>query len=156
LVGDNPGLIAQFKKRHGTEIVGFSQELAEMSPEEVAALSARQSDFSKTAPSAFTDLRLPLVHALEHSGSDQGKILGVVLLTDGQHNWGPLPSAKATELGKLGVPIFPIALGAHKPPTDIALTSVQAPTSVFKNSEVPVEARFQVTGLSARELVVTL
>ena len=33
---------------------------------------------------------------------------------------------------------------------------VQAPTTVFKNSEVPVEVRFQVNGLSARELVVTL
>jgi hypothetical protein len=157
LTGDKPGLINEFAKRHGTEIIGFSQEIGELTPQEVAALSfPRASESSKAAPTAFTDLRLPLVHALEHSGAEQGKILGVVLLTDGQHNWGPLPSSKAGELGKLGVPIFPIALGAQKPPTDIALTMVQAPTTVFKNSEVPVEARFQVNGLSARELVVTL
>ena len=153
LLGDRINLVRELQKRQGLEIVGFSQEIGELTPEELANIT---SDAGKSAPTSFTDLRLPLQRALERSGPDSGKVLGVVLLTDGQHNWGPQPSAKAGELGKLGVPIFPIALGAKRPPSDIAVTLVQAPTTVFKNAEVPVEVRIQVNGISARELLVTL
>ena len=153
LIGEKAQLIPELGKRHGLEIVGFSQQIGNLSTEEVATLSAATG---AEAGSAFTDLRLPLLRALERSGPDHGKVLGIVLLTDGQHNWGPLPSAKASELGKLGVPIFPIVVGAKDPPTDVAVTTVQAPTTVFKNSELPVEARIEVHGMSARELLVTL
>ncbi|MFL5341831.1 MAG: hypothetical protein ACJ8F7_16925 [Gemmataceae bacterium] len=153
LVGERVNLVRGLEKQHGVEIAGFSQEIGDLTAEEIAALTAHSS---KSSPTAFTDLRLPLQRALERSGPDRGKVLGVVLLTDGQHNWGPQPSAKAVELGKLGVPIYPIALGSTTPPTDIAVTMVQAPTAVFKNAEVPVEARIQVNGLSAREILVTL
>ncbi len=153
LVGDKTRLIPELSRRHGLEIVGFSQEIGDLTPEEVTALT---SSTGADAKSAFTDLRLPLLRALERSGPDRGKVLGIVLLTDGQHNWGPLPSAKASELGKLGVPIFPIVIGARQPPADIAVINVQAPTTVFKNSEVPVEARIQVNGITPRELLVTL
>jgi hypothetical protein len=152
MVGNKTQLVSELAQRHGMEIVGFSQEIGDLTVEEVTALTTGGTDASL----AFTDLRLPLLRALERSGPDRGKVLGIVLLTDGQHNWGPLPSAKASELGKLGVPIFPIVIGAKKPPSDIAVTGIQAPTTVFKNSEVPVEARIQVNGLSERELVVTL
>jgi hypothetical protein len=153
LVSDKIRLISELAQRHGMEIVGFSQEIGDLTAEEITELAPGNGT---AANSAFTDLRLPLLRALERSGPDHGKILGVVLLTDGQHNWGPLPSAKASELGKLGVPIFPIVIGAKKPPSDIAVTGVQAPTAVFKNSEVPVEVRLQVNGMSERELLVTL
>ncbi len=146
LSGDRVKLISELGKRHKLEIVGFSQQSGQLTPEEVAALVPAKAGESN---SAFTNLRLPLVRALEHSGPDTGKVLGIVLLTDGQHNWGPPPSTKAGELGKLGVPIFPIVLGAKNPPSDVAVTTVQAPTAVFKNSELPVEARIQVNGMSA-------
>jgi hypothetical protein len=153
LVGPSVNLIKELSSRHGVEVVGFSQEVGELSAEEIAALPPTLSDPAKAA---FTDLRLPLMRALDRSGAEHGKVLGVVLLTDGQHNWGPPPAAKAGELGKMGVPIFPIALGAKTPPTDIAVTAVVAPTTVFKDSELPVEARIQVNGMSARELLITL
>src|SRR5262249_5551898 len=38
LVGERPALINEFAKRHGTEIVGFSQEIGELTPQEIAAL----------------------------------------------------------------------------------------------------------------------
>jgi hypothetical protein len=153
LTGEAVALIDEASKRHGAEVVGFSQEIGDLTKDEIASLPPSGGAEGK---SAYTDLRLPLIRALEHSGSERGKVLGVILISDGQHNWGPQPAAKAGELGKLGVPVFPVVIGAHQPPTDIALTTVQAPTSVFKGSEIPVEARIVVHGLSARELVVTL
>src|SRR5207237_1961127 len=101
LLGDRVNLVRELEKRNGLEILGFSQEIGELTAEELAALTA---DAAKSAPTSFTDLRLPLQRALERSGPESGNVLGVVLLTDGQHNWGPQPSGKAAELGKLGVP----------------------------------------------------
>ena len=72
------------------------------------------------AASAYTDLRLPLEQALKRSGDDQGKILGVVVLTDGQHNWGQSPVKKAIELGQHQVPVYPVALGTRRPTPDVA------------------------------------
>jgi hypothetical protein len=43
-------------------------------------------------------------------------VIGVVLLTDGQHNHGPAPGAAARLLGERGVPIFPVVLGDRQPP----------------------------------------
>jgi hypothetical protein len=153
LLGDRTRLLRDLQKSQGLEIVGFSQEIGDLKPEELAALTAGAG--TRGSPGAFTDLRLPLLRAAERT-VDQAKIIAVVLLTDGQHNWGPPPSTKAAELGRLGVPVFPIALGAKNPPPDIAVTTVQAPTSVFKNSLLPVEARIQVHGLSPREILVSL
>ena len=154
LARDKVGLLRELQKRHRVEVLGFTQELGELTPEEIAALGNPPD--SSQAGRSFTDIRLPLSHSLERSGPERGKVLGIILLTDGQHNWGPLPSQRAGELGKLGVPIFPVPLGARRPPADIAVTTVQSPTSVFKNSEVPVEARIVVHGMPERELVVTL
>ena len=55
---------------------------------------------------------MPLVRALERSGAGQGKLLGVIVLTDGRHNAGDPPVKKALELGEREVPIFPVILGA--------------------------------------------
>lgn len=154
LAGNRVRLLGELERRHRVEVLGFSQEIGELTAPEIAALG-NPPDTSR-AGRAFTDIRLPLSQALERSGPDRGKVLGIILLTDGQHNWGPLPSQRAGELGKHGVPIFPVPLGARRPPADIAVTTVQAPTTVFKNSAVPVEARIQVYGMSERELVVRL
>src|SRR5262249_21061093 len=108
------------------------------------------------AKAAFTDLRLPLVHALERSGAGHGKVLGIVLLTDGQHNAGQPPTSKAQELGERQLPIYPIALGARRPPPDVALVSIQAPNAVFKDVETSVEVSFKVAGLPAQDFLVEL
>jgi hypothetical protein len=153
IVGDTVVLVTEASKKHGVEVVGFSQEIGDLTPDEIASLPPSGGSEGK---SAYTDLRLPLLRALEHSTSERGKVLGVILVTDGQHNWGPQPAPKAGELGKLGVPVFPVVIGARQPPTDVAITTVQSPTTVFKGSEIPVETRIVVHGLSPRELTVTL
>jgi len=104
----------------------------------------------------YTDLNLPLEQALKRSAPGQGRFAGVVLLTDGQHNRGPAPAVKAEELLKWKIPIFPIALGDPKPPPDIALTKIEAPINVAKDTIVPIEARFQITGLPKQDVLVSL
>src|SRR5262249_41993327 len=89
-------------------------------------------------------------------GTDDAKILGVVLLTDGRHNWGPSPVARAMELGEQGIPIYAIPLGGRQAPPDVALAGIKAPPAVFKDADVPVEARVKVSGLPRQDIVVVL
>jgi hypothetical protein len=123
-----------------------------------------------------TDISLPLSRALERSGVAERQILGVVLLSDGRHTaYGSKSPAEIAErmrpeIGtdkksaadkdgdrKKHIPIFPIALGARRPPPDVALASVETnPKTVFKNMDVAVDARVKISGMPAQEIVVEL
>jgi hypothetical protein len=149
VLGDEgAGLLSAVTARHKAEVIGFAQEGWDVPPDGIADL------FARSAGSSFTDLRLPLARALERSGPDQGKVLGVVLLSDGQHNWGQSPVKKAIELGDHKLPVFPVALGSQRPPPDVALVSVKAPPAVFKDVDIQVEARVKVSGIPEKRQVV--
>src|SRR5258708_26126114 len=91
-----PGLdwLEWLEKNHQVKLVGFDKVLWEAKRPEDLFLDGSRKD-----PGMATDLRLPLARALEPSGADQIKVLGIVIFTDGQHNVGPAPVAKAKELG---------------------------------------------------------
>jgi hypothetical protein len=157
---------------HKVELIGFHsdawqvpvEKLAELFPQALAGSDQKEekkgpdvkdaasAGVRPSAASAYTNLRLPLVRALERTGAENTKVLGIVLLSDGRHNTGEEPSAKADELRASGVPVFPVALGARQPPPDVAMLSLQAPPSVFRNVEVQVEVAFQVSGLGPQDL----
>ena len=160
-------LLPALTSKHEVELLGFNQEAWELKPDQLADLFRKPAEKKEDAEgeskqraeekaTAFTDLRLPLVRALERSGTGHGKVLGIVLLTDGQHNLGEPPTAKARELGERHLPIYPIALGARKPPPDAALVSIQAPNTVFKDVEVPVEVTFKISGMKPQKFLIEL
>jgi hypothetical protein len=155
-------LLQTLRGRHHVESLGFAQEVWD-TPEEGREkkdddreMRDNSSPLDSARLTGFTDLNQPLEQALKRSGAGQGRIAGVVLLSDGQHNRGPAPVLKAEELKKWRIPIFPIALGDPKPPPDIALTKIEAPINVAKDTIVPIEARFQITGLAKQDIVATL
>jgi hypothetical protein len=148
-------LLKAIAAKHQVELIGFAQDAWEVRPDQWDQLFTAGKPGSTRMLSA-TDLRLPLTHALERSGPDLGRLIGVVVLTDGQHNWGPSPVAKALEMGERQLPLYPIALGARQSPPDITLVSIKAPPTVFKDVDVAVEARVKVSGLPAQDLLVTL
>ncbi len=146
-------LLPALTAKHDVELLGFHREAWELKADQLDELFRPSAD--RTA-AAFTDLRLPLTRALERSGPRQGHVLGIVLLTDGQHNSGEPPTTKARELGERHLPIYPIALGARQPPPDAAMVSVQAPNAVFKDVDTSIEATFKITGLPAQDFLVEL
>jgi hypothetical protein len=162
LTGEGIRLLEQLQKRgHTVEILGFHRESWEIPSEEIGKVlnpsegEAKPDD--KTSAAAFTDLRLPLLRALEQSAPGRGKVLGVVLLSDGQHNYKEPPSAKARELGERGVPIYPVALGAKKSPADVAVVSLRGPNhTLFKGVEANIEVTFKVSGLREQDFIVSL
>jgi hypothetical protein len=146
-------LLGQMARVHDVEVYGFDQEVRELKPDQLDELFAAAQGKAAQA-GAFTDLRGPLEKALERTGSGRGKVLGVVLLTDGQHNSGPPPGAKARELGERKVPIFPVALGARKSPPDAAIVSIRGPNhTVFKDVDTVLDVRFKIAGMKAQEFL---
>ncbi len=104
----------------------------------------------------FTDLHLPLAHGLETAGVGEGRLLGVVLLTDGRHNAGDPPVTKALELGEREVPIYPIGLGSEVAPPQAAILAVKAPPAVYKDASAGVDVRFRVAGLQKQDVELEL
>jgi hypothetical protein len=162
LADDGAGLMTNLTRIHQVDLVGFGREAWDVPANKLDVLFQPPQGVDKPqgAPSLGatqgTDLLLPLTRALERSGPDTGKVLGVVLLTDGQHNAGASPVPKAVALGEKDVPIFPVALGTRPPPPDIALITLKAPTTVFKDTDAQIEAHYKVSGMAPQDLLIEL
>jgi hypothetical protein len=140
-------LVERFGHRHHVEVVGFHQTLID---------AAEPGALFDVETGSATNLALPLQRSLEQGSDSAGKLLGVILLTDGQHNEAAAPLAVAKTLKDRDVPIYPIALGSKTPPADLAVLDVKAPAQVFKDAEATVTARLRVHGLPVQALTVTL
>ncbi|MFQ3593286.1 MAG: hypothetical protein SNJ82_08880, partial [Gemmataceae bacterium] len=148
LKGNGPNLLDALRQRHRLEVVGFDRTSREVGPDQLDKL------FTPHSTADGTDLTAALIQAQRY---ERGEVLGIVLLSDGQHNSGPSPGKIARELGARGVPIFPIALGDVQPPPDTALLQVRAPASnLYKGVEGTIEVRVKITGLPAGQYPVSL
>ena len=65
--------------------------------------------------------------------------VGVIVITDGQHNSTSSPLAVSRILGEGGVPMFTVGVGSEKPVYDMALSEVVGPSTVFKEDRVKGE-----------------
>ena len=146
--------IERLSRNHTVQVVGFNKVLWD-----IPANGLEGAFVAKAKPddkSLATDLRLPLSRALEPTGGEHGKLLGVVVFTDGQHNAANIPLARAKELGEVRVPIYPVLIGAKDPPADIAVLDVVGPANVYKDTDVALESRLRITGVPAGKIQVEL
>ncbi|QEL16214.1 hypothetical protein [Limnoglobus roseus] len=163
LTKDGLGLIDAVREKHGIELIGFGKDVIALPVgadrlAEALSSAAGKKDGQTTL---YTDLKLPLIRASKSVGdgvdASGPKLLGVVLLTDGRHNWGESPALRARELGERKVPVFSVAIAPKDPPADIAVVSAQAQAAtVFKGSIVPVEVGVRITGWPAGKVKVSL
>jgi len=145
LVSDGAALIDRLKSVHAVEVVGWDQKLVDL-PTDPGPLtksldSARPySKPTSAIPAAFTDLKLPLARAGE-SGEGRAKLLGLILFTDGRHNWGESPRNRVAELAAAGVPIFPVVMAPKLPPPKVSVVAEKTgPITVPPDKGEPREA----------------
>src|SRR5262249_26751227 len=73
-------------------------------------------------------------------------VLGVVILTDGRHNWGESPLSLARSLGAKNIPVYPVNVAARESPPDVAVVAVvPAVSTACRGSSVPLETRVRIT-----------
>ncbi len=90
--------------------------------------------------------------ALYRIGNRYGKqpVAGIVLLSDGNSNAGKsFPEVKEF-LQERGIPVFGCGVGSRKPPVDIGIERVLAPTTSFKGDQLQVTAVLRRHGCEGR------
>lgn len=151
LAPEGMGLLGLLSSRHEVELWGMGREVREMKAEQLEEM------FAQPAEDPVTDLASPLWRAVRRAGPGQGGLLGVVILTDGQHNSGPPAIEAAAEIGRHGVPVYPVILGSRRSPPDVAIASVQgAPRTFYKDVEGSIEVKVKIAGMPPGHYQVTL
>jgi hypothetical protein len=163
LTPDGANLLAELSKKHAVELVAFDQTSRGL-PTDPAQLKAALNADRLLTPEAsssqlvYTDMKLPVAKASE-SASDTAtsKLIGVVLLTDGRHNWGDSPLGRVQEFAARELPVYPVVLAPTVAPADVAVVAAQPQAStVFKGSTVPVEVSVRVTGWPGGDIEVSM
>jgi hypothetical protein len=163
LTRDGSDLVGELSQKHAVELVAFDQTVRPL-PLDPAQLKAKLDADRLLGADAtsselvYTDMKLPVVKASE-SASDTAtsKLVGVVLLTDGRHNWGDSPLGRVQEFAARGLPVYPVVLAPAVAPADVAVVAAQPQSStVFKGSTVPIEVSVRVTGLQPGPIEITM
>ncbi len=82
-------------------------------------------------------------------------LAGVVIFTDGASNAGLDPIGVARDLGRQGVPIYPVGVGLSSP-DDLSLRAMVAQEVVFSGDLVPVRVQVLSTGYENRSTLLTV
>jgi hypothetical protein len=140
-------LLERLGQRHQVELVAFHETRWNVDPAALGELLAagKEGDTNRA-----TDLRQPLLP----TATGSAPLHGILVLTDGRHNHGRTPLGAARQLGALGIPIYPVALGSRRPPSDLLVAEVQAPDKLFKDAVLPITTRIKTMHLPAQELTV--
>ena len=154
---DGANLLNAIQDKHLLDPIQFTQSTGDL-PHEWNKLKPVFDELNANPPgNAFTDLKQPLIRAIERGGGGEGKLLGVVVITDGQHNWGRSPLEQGPRVGRTRRADLFHRLGAKDPPPDVAMLSVKAtPPTVFKNAYTSIDARVLVNNMPPGKLKVTL
>lgn len=133
---DGRSLLKRLANDHAISVIAFANNAWEPAP----------SDLWVEAPqrSTGTDLQTPLKRAV----NDDGKLLGIILLSDGRHTSSNTPRSST--------PIYTVGLGSKNAPPDIAITEVKAPSSVLKDADAHFEVRVRAIDIPQQDLIVEL
>ncbi|MGF1581602.1 MAG: hypothetical protein ACFCD0_19920 [Gemmataceae bacterium] len=158
LEGQATPLIEQLTRKHEVEIIGFDNASWTLPTKKIEEAKRPK----KISVGRSTDLRHPLRYALENP-SGEADLLGIVLLSDGQHNQAPRTNTepallKQTDnLGRQNVPIFPVLVAPKEGPKDVSVVAVVVPPNdVPKGTEAQVTAKVLVSGMVRQEVIVEL
>ena len=132
---DRAGLLPKLVQKHNVELWSVT------GPEPQAVWIGEQGlklpkIFSAKPESDITDLSDAIAARIRQKRDER---CAVVLVSDGQHNFGGSPLETAKVAGGRNIPIFTVGIGALERPNDLAVLDVVAPQSVFFEDRVKGE-----------------
>ena len=140
-IGYHPALSLQTIKSELSQLI-FNLNKQDVAPylysfsESVSALENVQSWEGK---GSSTDLGSVISHIV----SNQEKLAGATIITDGQINRGLDP---ARLILKVEVPVYTLGIGETTPLVDLSIQSIDAPTVVIKGEDVKINVTINSTG----------
>ena len=148
LASGREGLLNQLEKNVAVDIVVFGGNTVDADP---ATLTGTLKQPPKLMRPEETNLAQALNAAVAHTG--QGKLEGVVLLTDGRSSIEQ--GGRAAEIGTTA-PVYPVLIGSERKPKDLAVAVLEAPPSAFLHDKPVVRATLRTAGFAGSEVVVEL
>lgn len=85
-----------------------------------------------------------------------GTVAGIVLITDGGHNFGSEPKIAIRAANDAEIPLFAIGLGSKTTPVNVAVVDVEAPAKLYPKDEFTVSGLLRANGLEGRTVTVSL
>ena len=140
-IGYHPALSLQTIKSELSQLI-FNLNKQDVAPylysfsESVSALENVQSWEGK---GSSTDLGSVISHIV----SNQEKLAGATIITDGQINHGLDP---ARLILKVEVPVYTLGIGETTPLVDLSIQSIDAPTVAIKGEDVKINVTINSTG----------
>ena len=140
-IGYHPVLSLQTIKSELSQLV-FNLNKQDVSPylysfsESVSALDNVQSWNGKGSSTNLGSV-------ISHIVTDQEKLAGATIITDGQINQGLDPSQL---IQKVEVPVYTLGIGQSTPLVDLSIQSIDAPTVAIKGEDLRINVTINSTG----------
>ena len=140
-IGYHPALSLQTIKSELSQLV-FNLNKQDVSPylysfsESVSTLENIQSWDGKGSSTNLGSV-------ISHIVSDQEKLAGATIITDGQINQGLDPSQL---IQKVEVPVYTLGIGQSTPLVDLSIQSIDAPTVAIKGEDLRINVIINSTG----------
>jgi hypothetical protein len=142
------GLLSQLEKNVSVDVVVFAGGSVDADPASLASTLQRPPKLMRAEE---TNLSQALNAAVAHAG--QGKLEGIVLLTDGRNS---AEGARSSAGAATTTPVYPILVGSERRPKDLAVAVLEAPPSAFLHDKPVVRATLRTSGFIGSEVVVEL
>jgi hypothetical protein len=88
--------------------------------------------------------------------SDQAPLAGIVVFSDGRDNAHPDATQLLARIRGAGVPIYPVLVGSQQRPKDLAVSLIDAPTTVYENDHPVARVTLRTTGFEGQPITVRL
>ncbi len=150
----------EFPKRLGDQLrikwLRFGAAVEEISPSALLGNPARTDNVILEANrgGAATDISAALGSVEKSSATE--RVVGAVLITDGDWNSGSDPLIAASKLQSAGVPVFCLGVGNPNEVRDIEIVDVKAKKSVYLRDTVAVGVELKWSGYEEKSVAVVL
>jgi len=145
------GLLRRLEKNVSVDLVVFGGNAADTDP---AALERTLKQPPKVVQPEETNLQQALNAAAARPG--QGKLEGIILLTDGRST-ADQGDRKAAAAGlAISTPVYPVLIGSERKPKDLAVAVLESPPSAFLHDKPVVKATLRTAGFTDTDVVVEL
>ncbi len=143
------GLLRQLSASVTADLIVFGGGAVDAAP---ASLGETLRAPPRIMQAGETDLVQAVRAAAARTG--QGRLEGVVLLTDGRDS--TRPAGAGLSVPSEAVPVYPVLIGSERKPKDLAVAVLEAPPSVFLHDKPVVRATLRTAGFTGVDVVVEL
>jgi hypothetical protein len=145
------GLLRHLEENVSVDLVVFGGNAIDSDP---STLAQTLKQPPKLVQPEETNLLQALNAAAAHPG--QGKLEGIVLLTDGRSSVDQGDRRTSAPELAISTPVYPVLIGSERKPKDLAVAVLEAPPSTFVHDKPVVRATLRTAGFTDTDVVVEL